>query len=537
MTDTTNLDITLIPEGSLQPWVPGNAAFNKIDAAVAGTLAIEFTADANLTLSESQYQQSSLVFTEQSVTLTAGRDVIYPSHFPMMYVKNETGFTLTLKKSGQSGINLATGAAAVIASGITDVVSISGGGGSVAGADKQVQYNNAGAFGAEAGFEYDASTNTLTVANITATGLLLTAASSTSSSGFRVPHGTAPTTPTNGDVWTTTAGMFVRVNGATVGPLSAGGGGSLTGFTSSLETAAPNNLINVSKMLASGGTASQDIALQPTATGSILAQTPDSTATGGNKRGTNSVDLQMVRSAATQVASGAESFIGAGRNNTAGGANAGVVAGQSNSASAQNAAVVGGTSGSASGQRAVVLGGNTGSASGNDSASLAGGTANAQGAMAFGIGANTNSVVSAVSEGSGSGSYPRSRYTLQGSTTSATPVTLTTNAGAAAATNQVYFGNLNNRSGIYRGLIVARQTGNSGGKKSWSFTAHLDRDNGTLALVAAVTPTVVADSGVAWTVAVTADNTLKTLKVEATGAAATTIRWACYVDGQEVDGT
>lgn len=43
----------------------------------------------------------------------------------------------------------------------------------------------------------------------------LTLASATGSSGFRVPHGTAPTSPTNGDMWTTTAGLFVQINGVT----------------------------------------------------------------------------------------------------------------------------------------------------------------------------------------------------------------------------------------------------------------------------------------------------------------------------------
>lgn len=43
-------------------------------------------------------------------------------------------------------------------------VEMSGGGGSVAGSDKQVQFNDGGSFGAEAGFEYDKTTNTLTVA-------------------------------------------------------------------------------------------------------------------------------------------------------------------------------------------------------------------------------------------------------------------------------------------------------------------------------------------------------------------------------------
>lgn len=35
-----------------------------------------------------------------------------------------------------------------------------------------------------------------------------------------ISPGTAPTSPANGDVWTTSAGMFVRVNGTTVGPLA-----------------------------------------------------------------------------------------------------------------------------------------------------------------------------------------------------------------------------------------------------------------------------------------------------------------------------
>lgn len=50
--------------------------------------------------------------------------------------------------------------------------------------------------------------------------LLTPASAAVAGSGFRLPHGTAPNSPTNGDMWTTTAGLFVRINGATVGPLS-----------------------------------------------------------------------------------------------------------------------------------------------------------------------------------------------------------------------------------------------------------------------------------------------------------------------------
>lgn len=54
----------------------------------------------------------------------------------------------------------------------------------------------------------------------TINGLLLTKASASGVAGFRVPHGAAPSSPVDGDIWTTTAGLFVRVNGSTVGPLS-----------------------------------------------------------------------------------------------------------------------------------------------------------------------------------------------------------------------------------------------------------------------------------------------------------------------------
>jgi hypothetical protein len=45
-------------------------------------------------------------------------------------------------------------------------------------------------------------------------------ATTTAAASIRVPHGTAPTSPVNGDMWTTTSGLFVRINGVTVGPLS-----------------------------------------------------------------------------------------------------------------------------------------------------------------------------------------------------------------------------------------------------------------------------------------------------------------------------
>lgn len=59
-------------------------------------------------------------------------------------------------------------------------------------------------------------TGNATAVNMTFSGLAKTAASSTTSAGLNVPHGVAPTSPVNGDLWTTTAGLFGRINGATV---------------------------------------------------------------------------------------------------------------------------------------------------------------------------------------------------------------------------------------------------------------------------------------------------------------------------------
>lgn len=45
-------------------------------------------------------------------------------------------------------------------------------------------------------------------------------AGTTSVAPLNIPHGSAPTAPVNGDIWTTTAGLYVRINGSTIGPLS-----------------------------------------------------------------------------------------------------------------------------------------------------------------------------------------------------------------------------------------------------------------------------------------------------------------------------
>jgi hypothetical protein len=53
------------------------------------------------------------------------------------------------------------------------------------------------------------------VTSCTMTGPIITAPTTALNAGLNIPPGVPPTTPNNGDVWTTLNGMFVRVNGAT----------------------------------------------------------------------------------------------------------------------------------------------------------------------------------------------------------------------------------------------------------------------------------------------------------------------------------
>jgi hypothetical protein len=58
----------------------------------------------------------------------------------------------------------------------------------------------------------------------TFTNKVTTAASASGGAGFNLPHGAAPSSPVNGDIWTTSAGgLYARINGSTVGPLGTGG--------------------------------------------------------------------------------------------------------------------------------------------------------------------------------------------------------------------------------------------------------------------------------------------------------------------------
>jgi hypothetical protein len=60
-----------------------------------------------------------------------------------------------------------------------------------------------------------------TVTSFSSTGKVSTPASTTARAGLAVAPGTAPTTPSNGDVWTTATGIFARIGGNTLDLVAA----------------------------------------------------------------------------------------------------------------------------------------------------------------------------------------------------------------------------------------------------------------------------------------------------------------------------
>jgi hypothetical protein len=147
---------------------------------------------------------------------------------------------------------------------------------------------------------------------------------------------------------------------------------SATQFRVSNTSASAVNLLQVSGaatgiapyLSAQGTDTDIPMVLQPKGAGAIQAQLTTSSATGGNARGANAVDWQMVRDAATKVASGSSSFIGSGNANLASATFSAVVGGSLNTASNTVAFVGGGSSNIASGNRSAIVGGDTNTAAG-----------------------------------------------------------------------------------------------------------------------------------------------------------------------------
>jgi hypothetical protein len=414
------------------------------------------------------------------------------------------------------------------------------------------------------------TSRSVTGANIKAlvTDANMTTSDITTNDVSTAKHGFAPKAPND-----TT--KFLRGDGTWAVPASGG----LTEFTEAENTATPNATVPVNSLTPVTATTNADVAIVPKGNGAILAQVPDNTVTGGNKRGQYAVDLQRDRTVvATSVASGNHSCIPGGKGNKAagdgsfsvglnnssngsadmtlgnsntatGGGYTSVAIGESNSSSTGYAYSFG-TFNAASGAQSMAVGhSNTTSSQPSFSFGMSN-ISSAVGALTLGRLNTANGDYSTVIgyQGHSFGIYGRqvyasgqegtagdsqaSKFILRERTTNNTATTLTTNSSAASTNNQVI---LSNQSAYrFKGSIVGKQSG-SVNAAVWDIDGFLVRGANAAATTLNVSNVTLVQNTPAWgTPTLAADTTNGGLRVQVTGAAATNIQWTAVIDTTEV---
>jgi hypothetical protein len=145
-----------------------------VDVAVAGTQTITVDTDINLAVTVGSDSTTGLTANSSQYAVllctgarTALRFINTPKQSKIYVVINDTtgGFAVTVRggpSSPTTGVTVPAGGRAIIAwdGGLATPDFVSVGGGSAAGSNTQIQFNNAGAFGAAAGLTWDGTTLT-----------------------------------------------------------------------------------------------------------------------------------------------------------------------------------------------------------------------------------------------------------------------------------------------------------------------------------------------------------------------------------------
>lgn len=369
----------------------------------------------------------------------------------------------------------------------------------------------------------------LTAADIGAAATSHAHAASDITSGIigtaRLATGTADsTTYLRGDqTWqTVTAGVGGSTGSVDNAVLRADGTGGSTVQSSSIViadnyTASPNNTVNHASIQAIGGTTNVSVSIVPKGTGAFCLSVPDGTATGGNARGANAVDLQRQRSAATQVASGLSSAILAGERNTATGTRGATVGGFESGATGAYEAF-------AWGERSFASGSEGSWATGTNCSS------SASWAHARGLRANADRVgmqAEASGQFAATGDAQHVRFVARNKTTDGTTASTLFLDGSSA------------RLTIPSGKILFAIAKIIGSKSDGSAVAVYLRQvaiknvGGTTSLVGTVN-TIGTDTAAGTSIAITADDTNDALQIAVTGVASETWRWVATVEGVEL---
>jgi hypothetical protein len=177
MANTSLIGLTLPVQGTLSgSWgnTVNNAISQIVDVAVAGTQTITVDTDINLAVTTGTDSTTGLTANSSQYAVllctgarTALRFINTPKQSKIYVVINDTtgGYAVTVRggpSSPTTGVTVPAGGRAIIAwdGGLATPDFVSVGGGSAAGSNTQIQFNNAGAFGAAAGLTWDGTTLT-----------------------------------------------------------------------------------------------------------------------------------------------------------------------------------------------------------------------------------------------------------------------------------------------------------------------------------------------------------------------------------------
>lgn len=310
-------------------------------------------------------------------------------------------------------------------------------------------------------------------------------------------------------------------------------GGGLTLFEESRNTTSPNATVPVHALTAIGAESNIDFVIRPKGNGAITAHQPDGTTAGGDKRGLQSVDLQLSRANSTQVASG-QYAAAIGRSCTASGFVA-CALGYGSVASGNYATAIG-TYNTSSGFQSVAIGPNC-VASGDYSIAIgAGGLASGQYNVVLGRLGSSRGIAGVIVEGNTPtlGRSQASRFLLYTDTTSNSPTSATTIGNDSSLPTSTAV--LPNNSAYYCRVRVLARKLTTDEAKSWSGTALIKRGVNAAAttLVGSSLTSDFGDAGMSTcTVTLSADTTRGALAVTVTGLVGTTVRWVAQLETVE----
>lgn len=354
-------------------------------------------------------------------------------------------------------------------------------------------------------------------------------------------NSTTPTTLKLHGTWTsTTSYELINIKGKAsanfeIGPENGSAGGTLRGLTIGGYPAGTATIVGWAQFRPNASTGVLEAF--------YLGPIANSTATGGNARGTNSVDLQVIRAAATQVSSGAGSAIIGGRNCTSSGTYS--IAGGDECSATANWGVSLGRLSIASGTQAVALG-NGATASANEASVAIGRGPTASGISAVSIGRETlASGYAATAFGmrskadrhgmlahsggyfAASGDAQLVIFELLVRTTSSTPQTMLLGDGTSRLTIP---------SGKTMSAKVTVKGIKSDGSAKARFVRLVEITNvgGATTLDTAVEAIGTDYNPSGCVCDITADNTNDALDISVTGITAETWRWVAVVDGLEI---